>query len=253
MVGYIYILYNDMYNCYGNSVYKVGKTNNLDNRMNSYTTSYIYPSKYIYTLEVTDETKVEKVTHMLLNDERIVNNREFFNAEIDIIIDSIKEADGICSTDKKFQTFLTKYKNNKKQNDNTLKPQSSQNHTEKKDTPKQRHDEKRIQYIKYLLDILKLDIFSIDTINKDIERFDEIVIVDKDKMKLIINVFDVRSNEKTKKSYYDGNYKKLYYFTINCIKGMFGKDIFINIRKRQKGGDRFYNYVFNQLTILSMR
>ena len=45
--GWIYCLYNPCFKSYGSSVYKLGRTKNLKQRLNQYTTSYVDPSHFI--------------------------------------------------------------------------------------------------------------------------------------------------------------------------------------------------------------
>ena len=46
--GNIYIIFNDMFNYHGPDVYKIGRINNINKRMNGYTTSYIDKTKLIF-------------------------------------------------------------------------------------------------------------------------------------------------------------------------------------------------------------
>ena len=46
--GYIYILWNDMYKFYGDNVFKIGRTTDIQKRINFYTTAYIKPSEIKY-------------------------------------------------------------------------------------------------------------------------------------------------------------------------------------------------------------
>jgi hypothetical protein len=54
-IGYLYCIHNKMYNIYGEHVYKIGKSINLENRFNYYVTVYIDPIKvmiqffYVYS------------------------------------------------------------------------------------------------------------------------------------------------------------------------------------------------------------
>ncbi len=98
--GYIYCLYNEVYNYYGDNVYKIGETNNIEKRMRSYTTSYIYPSEFkIQSEKICDSMLAEKLVFYYLKDYRIESNREFFQCELSII----KE---------KFDTILDIFKKN---------------------------------------------------------------------------------------------------------------------------------------------
>ena len=46
--GFIYVIYNEMFSCYGNNVYKVGKTQDLTTRTRQYKTYYLKPSELRY-------------------------------------------------------------------------------------------------------------------------------------------------------------------------------------------------------------
>ena len=50
--GYLYCLYNPAFKSFGENVYKLGRSGNLDNRLASYTTYYVEPSQFIVTSEV---------------------------------------------------------------------------------------------------------------------------------------------------------------------------------------------------------
>jgi hypothetical protein len=78
-IGYIYILYNDMYQQYGQEIYKIGKSKNIDKRIKSYTTSYINPVEIIYrSKRCVDYTLAECLIFQKLISYRIKSNREFF-------------------------------------------------------------------------------------------------------------------------------------------------------------------------------
>ena len=90
--GYLYILYNSVFKEYGDNIYKLGRTNNLDNRMKSYTTSYIEPSKFLYTTkEFNDCIQAERILFFLLRQHRIREKREFFKCKLEDIIEVIKK------------------------------------------------------------------------------------------------------------------------------------------------------------------
>ena len=89
--GYIYILYNELYKSYGPNIYKVGRSVNLKNRMNSYTTPFIDKSSFLYTSrKFKDSVKAERVVFYLLRAYRIKDHREFFDLQLDQIIKTIK-------------------------------------------------------------------------------------------------------------------------------------------------------------------
>ena len=80
--GYIYILYNEVYTYYGENVFKIGKSNNIEQRLTGYTTSYIKPCeiKYLST-KCINYSLAESVIFELLSKNRIVCNREFFKID----------------------------------------------------------------------------------------------------------------------------------------------------------------------------
>jgi hypothetical protein len=94
--GFLYILYNELYKSYGPNVYKVGRSVNLKNRMNSYTTPFIDPSKYLYvSRKFDDSVKAERVLFYLLKVYRIRDQREFFDLALDSIITTIKRLENL--------------------------------------------------------------------------------------------------------------------------------------------------------------
>lgn len=85
--GYIYILFNIIYTLYGTNVFKLGKTKNLEKRINGYTTAYLDPSKIIYKSKlVKDRHIAENILFDMLIKFRLRKNREFFTLSQDEII-----------------------------------------------------------------------------------------------------------------------------------------------------------------------
>ena len=83
-VGFIYILYNEVFTKYGKNVFKIGRTSNLKQRLQSYSTGYIEPSKFLFTSkQFEDSEKVEELIFYLLRRNRVRQQREFFDVEID--------------------------------------------------------------------------------------------------------------------------------------------------------------------------
>ena len=79
--GCIYILYNEVYNYYGDNVYKIGKTKDIYKRLSAYTTSYIKPCEIKFiSLNCNDYSKAEMLIFNRLKKYRIINNREFFKS-----------------------------------------------------------------------------------------------------------------------------------------------------------------------------
>ena len=79
--GWLYCLYNECFKAYGSSVYKLGRTKNLKQRLSQYTTSYIQPSHFVCvsSRKFRDSRKAETVLFFVLRIYRVVENREFFN------------------------------------------------------------------------------------------------------------------------------------------------------------------------------
>lgn len=84
--GYIYIIFNEMYNFYGLNVYKVGKTQDITKRTKHFTTAYIEPVEIKFlSEEVQNYTLAEQEAFKILGKSRIKPNREFFR------IDNLKD------------------------------------------------------------------------------------------------------------------------------------------------------------------
>ena len=88
--GYLYCLYNPAFESFGDNVYKLGRSGNLDNRLMSYTTYYVEPSKFVFTsadydIKFKDCIKAERVLFYILRKYRVTNKREFFMCDIELI------------------------------------------------------------------------------------------------------------------------------------------------------------------------
>lgn len=84
--GYIYCIHNDMYKYYGENVYKLGKTENMQNRLNGYKTAYISQIDVVYLSDRIDNYNVaERLLFCYLENSRMTDNREFFNCDKDTI------------------------------------------------------------------------------------------------------------------------------------------------------------------------
>jgi hypothetical protein len=92
--GYIYILHNDMFQHYGSNVYKIGCSNYPHKRLLDFTTSYPLPSKIIYiSTQFEDKLKAEKTLFKLIKPYRMEKNREFFQLELEEIIENINKVE----------------------------------------------------------------------------------------------------------------------------------------------------------------
>jgi len=92
--GYIYCIYNESFKSYGENTFKLGRTGNLNNRLNNYTTYYISPCKFLFTSldcerKFKDCIKAERILFYILRKYRVSNKREFFSCDIQIIKDTI--------------------------------------------------------------------------------------------------------------------------------------------------------------------
>ena len=89
---YIYVMYNEMFKLYGDDIYKIGKSKDIAKRMTSYTTSYVKPVeiKFLSGLCI-DYHLCEKVIFDRLCNYRISPNREFFNLNIEQMVNHIEE------------------------------------------------------------------------------------------------------------------------------------------------------------------
>jgi len=87
--GYLYCLYNEMFQFYGDNVYKLGNTNNLKTRLHGYTTAYIQESTYKLTSSLLpDKELAEMLLFDYLHEFRVNQNREFFNCNFDKVIEA---------------------------------------------------------------------------------------------------------------------------------------------------------------------
>lgn len=106
--GYLYCLWNRMFLSYGNNVYKLGRTSCLESRINNYTTSYIDPCEYKYTTNrvFSNSLQAERVLFFLLRRNRVRKNREFFDLDLGVIIDTMKKIETI--PDEKIEKMYNK-------------------------------------------------------------------------------------------------------------------------------------------------
>ena len=112
--GYLYCLYNKVYDTYGNSVYKLGKSINVKRRLGSYSTSYLNPSELKYTSQkVKYYSYAEKLLFLKLKKYKLRSNREFFDCELAIIIKNIDETVKFINNNSKTEILNTLNKSSK--------------------------------------------------------------------------------------------------------------------------------------------
>jgi len=84
--GYLYCIFNKMYVCYGEDVYKLGNTIDIDTRLAGYCTSYIEPCEVLYLSDLLrNKDLAENLLFEQLKEYRLKQNREFFKCKIEII------------------------------------------------------------------------------------------------------------------------------------------------------------------------
>ena len=94
-VGYLYCIYNKMYDVYGTNIYKLGNMKNK-NRMNSYVTPYIDPIEIKFlSNKISDKSIGEKILFDILKEFRFRPNREFFQCDLSIIKKAFDEVESI--------------------------------------------------------------------------------------------------------------------------------------------------------------
>lgn len=87
--GLIYCMTNVCFNYYGNDIYKLGNTDNLEKRTQSYVTNYIDPCQYVLRSKCLNNCELaEQILFYILDSYRINPNREFFKCPIDKIKDA---------------------------------------------------------------------------------------------------------------------------------------------------------------------
>ena len=81
--GYLYCIYNKIFNYYGENVKKLGKVGNKKSLIPRYTTPYIEKSEILYiSKKVKDYSLAEKFLFFRLQYCRVKKNREFFKCDL---------------------------------------------------------------------------------------------------------------------------------------------------------------------------
>ena len=107
--GYLYCLHNKMFLSVAPNVYKLGQTSNMAKRLGHYITCYIEkPTIKYLSQKVKNKKLAEKVLFMRLEDKRCVSNREFFNCELNEIINQIEKVVNDVNNDLVDESILIK-------------------------------------------------------------------------------------------------------------------------------------------------
>jgi hypothetical protein len=89
--GYIYILYHPSY---GNDIFKISRTNNLNRRSKEHSTAFLEAPQIIYSFVTLNTKMTERLIHQKLYKNRIKSNsggKEFFNIDINCAIETINQ------------------------------------------------------------------------------------------------------------------------------------------------------------------
>ena len=89
--GIVYVLVNEAFDNY----VKIGKTINLEQRLRQLDNiSFPLPFRCVYAVSVEDMDTVEKLAHNAFADQRVRNNREFFEIDAQRVISALKLTGG---------------------------------------------------------------------------------------------------------------------------------------------------------------
>ena len=90
--GHIYIIFNEVFNYYGDNVFKLGKAMDIEKRLSGYTTSYIDNTEVKFLSELcSDYSLAELIIFDRLKSSRIKQNREFFRGDLQEFIKEIED------------------------------------------------------------------------------------------------------------------------------------------------------------------
>ena len=89
--GYIYVFHNEIFNYYGDNFYKIGVTNNIKQRFSILNTSFPEVSEFKFiSRKFKCKYSAEARLFELLSEYRIKKHKEYFNVDLDTIIDNIE-------------------------------------------------------------------------------------------------------------------------------------------------------------------
>lgn len=90
--GYIYVLHNPAFEMYGDNVYKIGCSLDPRKRKKDFSTMYVSASTIVYVSpKFPNKLQAERKLFELMKEYRFVGNREFFDLELDKIIENVKK------------------------------------------------------------------------------------------------------------------------------------------------------------------
>lgn len=116
--GFLYCLHNEIFNFYGNDLYKCGNSIDTDKRLCQYTTSYPLPSKILLISDsFFDKSFAETLLFFYLKDFKFKPNREFIKCDFNIIkdaFDKVKHFFSIFNTKQLLIDYLINDDNYKK-------------------------------------------------------------------------------------------------------------------------------------------
>jgi hypothetical protein len=89
--GYIYVFHNEIFNYYGDNFYKIGVTNNIKQRFSILNTSFPEVSEFKFiSRKFKCKYSAEARLFELLDEYRIKKHKEYFNVDLDTIIENIE-------------------------------------------------------------------------------------------------------------------------------------------------------------------
>jgi hypothetical protein len=111
--GYLYCIHNEIYNYYGDDVYKFGNSSDPDKRCSQYTTPYVKPCTIIkISNNYFDKNFAETLLFYYLREYRLVENREFFKCDKEIYEKAFIEVDNFFKLHNTPQSLFNYFINN---------------------------------------------------------------------------------------------------------------------------------------------
>ena len=89
--GFIYVLYNEVYDVYGNNVFKIGCSNQPGTQIRDFDSAYIESSNTVYTYEHKNAEMIVQRVVDYLGAYQLCKTRKFFKCQLPIITDVIEQ------------------------------------------------------------------------------------------------------------------------------------------------------------------